>query len=122
MLKEENNDLRNNQLYETLKIKTNDLQETEKFIQYLKEKSKQVFQKEHSDHTYTSQSQRADEQNKNDLKANHTCPTNRMTSNNHGDLIHANQLIPESSSTNNSRTTSAQTETSTFAILKIAIG
>ena len=46
MLKEENNDLRNrnSQLHETLKVKTNDLQEAEECIQYLKEKSKQVFQ------------------------------------------------------------------------------
>ena len=62
MLKEENNDLRNrnNQLYKTLRIKINDLQEAEECIQYLKEKSKQVFQKEHNHHTYTSQSQRTD--------------------------------------------------------------
>ena len=43
-----------------------------------------------------------------------------MSSNNHSDLIHVNQLIPESSSTNNSRTTSAQTETSTVAVFAIA--
>ena len=30
--------------------------------------------KEHNDHTYTSQSQRTDEQSKNDLTANHTLP------------------------------------------------
>ena len=118
MLKEENNDLRNrnNQLHQTLKIKINDLQEAEECIQWVKEKSKQVFQKEHNDYTYTSQSQRTDEKNKNGFKANHTCPTNHMSSNNHTDLIDVNQLITGSSSANNSRTTSAQAETSTFFI------
>ena len=78
MLKKENNDFRNknNQLHETLKIEINDLQEEEKCIQYLKEKSKQVFQNEHNDHTYTSYFQRTDEPNINYLKANHTKPTN----------------------------------------------
>ena len=49
MLKEENNDFRNtsNQLHETLKRKINDLKEAEERNQYLKEKSKQVFQNEH---------------------------------------------------------------------------
>ena len=104
MLKEENNDLRNrnSQLHETLKVKTNDLQEAEECIQYLKEKSKQVFQQQHNDHTYTSKSQRTDEQNKNDLKANQTCPTNQIPPNNHSDFIHVDQVIPESSSTSNS--------------------
>ena len=92
------------------------MQEAQECIQYLKEKSKQVFQKEHNDHTYTSQSQRTDEQNKNDLKVNHTCPINQIY------LIHANQLITESSSTNNSRTTSAQAKTSTVVIPNTAIG
>ena len=47
MLKEENNDLRNrnNQLHETMKIKISDLQEAEKCMQYLKERSKQAFRK-----------------------------------------------------------------------------
>ena len=54
MLKEENNDFRNknNQLHETFKIEINDLQEEEECIQYLKEKSKQVFQNEHNDHLH----------------------------------------------------------------------
>ena len=80
MLKEENNDFtnKNNQLHETLKIKINDLQEAEECIQYLKEKSKQVFQKEPSNHICTSRSQGTDEQRKNDLKlkVNRTSPTN----------------------------------------------
>ena len=69
MLRLENNDFRNkdNQLHETQKIKTNDLQEAEKYIQYLKEKSKQVIQKEHNEHTYKLQYLRTDEQKK--LKA-----------------------------------------------------
>ena len=56
------------------------------------------------------------------MKANHTCSTNQIPSNNNSDLIHFNQLIPESSFTNNSRTTSAQAETSTVAIPKNSIG
>ena len=41
----------------------NYLKEAEECIQYLKEKSKQVFQDEHhNDHSYTSYSQRPDEQ------------------------------------------------------------
>ena len=78
MLKEENNDFRNknNQLHETLKIKMNNLQEAEEYIQQLKEKSKQVFQNEHKDHTYTSHSHRTDEPKINDLNTNHTSPKN----------------------------------------------
>ena len=80
MLKEENNDFRNknknNQLHETLKIKMNNLQEAEEYIQQLKEKSKQVFQNEHKDHTYASHSHRTDEPKINDLKTNHTSPKN----------------------------------------------
>ena len=65
MLREENNDFRekNNQLHEILKMKINDLKEAEECIQYLKEKSKQVFQNEHhNDHSYTSCSQGLDGQ------------------------------------------------------------
>ena len=68
---EENNDFRNkNNLHETLKMKINYLKEAEECIQYLKEKSKQVFQDEHhNDHSYTSYSQRPDEQlDKNAIK------------------------------------------------------
>ena len=71
MLMEENNDFRNkNNLHETLKMKINYLKEAEECIQYLKEKSKQVFQDEHhNDHSYTSYSQRPDEQlDKNAIK------------------------------------------------------
>ena len=50
------------------------------------------------------------------MKANHTSPTNQI------DLIHINQLKPELSSINSSRTTSAQAETSTVVIPKTAIG
>ena len=56
------------------------------------------------------------------MKANESCPTNQIPSNNHDDLAHVSHLIPESSSTNNSRTTSAQAETSTIDITKPAIG
>ena len=106
MLKEENNDFRNtsNQLHETLKRKINDLKEAEERNQYLKEKSKQVFQNEHhNDRTYTSYSQRPDEQrDTNVFKSSHTSPTNQISSNNHSGHRHVNQLMPESSSTNNS--------------------
>ena len=54
----------------------NNLQEAEEYIQQLKEKSKQVFQNEHKDHTYTSHSHRTDEPKINDLKTNHTSPKN----------------------------------------------
>ena len=108
ILKEENNDFRNknNQLLETLKMKINDLKEAEEFIKYLKEKSKQVFQNgHHNGHTYTSYSQRPhDQPDKNNFKTIHTSPTNQISSDNHSDHRHVNQLIPESSSTNNSRT------------------
>ena len=92
MLKEKNNDFRNknNQLHETLKIKMNNLQEAEEYIQQLKEKSKQVFQNEHKDHTYTSHSHRTDEPKINDLKTNHTSPKNQIPSNNHSDQSHVN--------------------------------
>ena len=126
ILKEENNDFRNknNQLNETLKMKINDLKEAEECIQNLKEKSKQVFQNElHNNHSYTSYSQRAVEQpNKNNFKTNHTSPTNQISSDNHSGHKHVNHLIPESSSTNNSRTIPAQAETLTIAIPKTAIG
>ena len=124
MLKEENNDFRNNQLHETLKMKINDLKEAEECIQYLKEKSKQVFQNEHhNDHTHTSYSQRPDEQlGKNVVKTNHTNPTSQISSNNHSGHRQINELMPESSSTNNSRTIPAQTETATIVIPKTAIG
>ena len=126
MLKEENNDFRNksSQLYETLKMKTNDLKEAEECIQYLKEKSKQVFQNEHhNDHTYTSYSQRPDEQpDKNFIKTNHTNPTNQISSNNQSGHRQISQLMPKSSSTNNSRTIPSPTETSTIVIPKIEIG
>ena len=85
-------------------------------------KSKQIFQNKHNDHSYGSHSQRTDEPNLNDLKANHTIPTNQIPSNNHSDHRHVNQLMPGSSSTNNSRTTPAQVETSTIVIPKTAIG
>ena len=87
-----------------------------------KRKIKAVFQNEHNVHTYTSHSQRIDEPNINELKANHTSPTNQIPSNNHSDHRHVNQLMPGSSSTNNSRTTPAQAETSTVIIPKTAIG
>ena len=127
MLREENNDFRNknNQLHETLKMKINDLKEAEECIQYLIEKSKQVFQNEHhNDHSYTSCSQRPDEQvEKNVIKTNHTSPTNQISSNNHSGHRQTNQLMPESSSTNhNSRIIPAQTETSTIVIPKTTIG
>ena len=124
MLKEENNDFRNNQLHETLKMKINDLKEAEECIQYLKEKSKQVFQNEHhNDHTHTSYSQRPDEQlGKNVVKTNHTNPTSQISSNNHSGHRQINELMPESSSTNNSRTIPAQTETATIVIPNTAIG
>ena len=106
MLKEEHNDFRNtsNQLHETLKRKINDLKEAEECNQYLKEKSKQVFQNEHhNDRTYTCYSQRPDEQpDTNVFKSSHTSPTNQISSNNHSGHRHVNQLMPESSSTNNS--------------------
>ena len=115
MLKEENNDFKNksNKLHETLKTKINDLKEAEKYIQYLKEKSKQVFQNEHhNDHTYISYSQRPDEKpDKNVFKTNHTSRTNQISSKNHSGNRQDNQLMQESSSINNSRTKSAQTET-----------
>ena len=44
-----------------------------------------------------------------------------MPSNNHSELILVNQLIPESSSANSSRTTLAQAETSIAVISKTAI-
>ena len=97
---EENNDFRNkNNLHETLKMKINYLKEAEECIQYLKEKSKQVFQYEHhNDHSYTSYSQRPDEQlhknaikTKSDFLKQSQWPQHRQT----------NQLMPESSSTNN---------------------
>ena len=126
MLKEENKDFKNksNQLHETLKTKINDLKEGEKCIQYLKEKSKQVFQNEHhNDHTYTSYSQIPDEQpDKNVFKTNHTSPTNQISSNNHSGNRQDNQLMQKSSSIDNSRTIPAQTETSTIVIPKTAIG
>ena len=127
MLREENNDFRNknNQLHETLKMKINYLKEAKECIQYLKEKSKQVFQNEHhNDHSYTSYSQRPDEQlDKNVIKTNHTSPTNQISSSNHSGHRQTNQLMPESSSTNNnSGTTPAQKETSTIVIPKTAIG
>ena len=52
----------------------------------------------------------------------HTSPKNQIHSNNHCDHRHVNQLIPGSSSTNNSRTTPVQAETSTIVIPKTAIG
>ena len=58
---------------------------------------------------------------KSDLKTNHTSPANQILSNNHSEHRHVNQLIPESSSSNNSKTTSAQAETSTIVIPKTAI-
>ena len=58
----------------------------------------------------------------NELRADHTSPANQITSNNHNEYSNVNQLMPESSSTNNSRTASAQAETSTVVIPKPAIG
>ena len=101
ILKEENNDFRNNnQLHKTLKMKINDWKEAEECIQYLKEKSKQVFQNDHhNDHTNTSYSQRPDEQlDKNNFKINHTSPINQISSDNHSGHKHVNHLIPELSS------------------------
>ena len=50
-------------------------------------------------------------------------PTNHISSNNHSGHGQTNQLMPESSSTNNnSRTIPAHTETSTIVIPKTAIG
>ena len=99
MLKEENIDFRNksSQLYETLKKKKKDLKEAEECIQYLKEKSKQVFQNEHhNDLTYTSYSQRPDEQpDKRFIKTNHTNPTNQISSNNQSDHRQISQLMPK---------------------------
>ena len=126
ILKEENDDFRNknNQLHETLKMKINDLKEAEECVQYLKEKSKQVFQNEHhNDHTYTSYSQRPDKQlDKDNFKTNFTSPTNQISLDNHSCHKHVNHLIPELSSTNNSRTKPAQAETLTIVILKTAVG
>ena len=105
-------------------MKINDLKEAEECIKYLKEKSKQVFQNgHHNGHTYTSYSQRPDDQlDKNNFKTIHTNPTNQISSDNHSDHRHVNQLIPELSSTNNSRTILAQAETSTIVIPKTGIG
>ena len=98
-------------------MKINDLKEAEECIQYLKENE------HHNDHTYTSYSQRPDKQpDKNDFKTNHTSPTNQISSDNHSGHRHVNQLMPESSSTNNSRTIPAQAETSTIVIPETAIG
>ena len=58
----------------------------------------------------------------NKLKTNRTIPTNQISSNNHSGHRQTNQLMPESSSTNNnSGTIPAQTETSTIVIPKTAI-
>ena len=76
MLKEENNDLRNrnNQLHETMKIKNKWFTGGREMYAIFEGKIKASISKEHNDHTYTSQSQRTDEQNKNDLTANHRLP------------------------------------------------
>ena len=106
-------------------MKINDLKEAEEYIQHLKEKSEQVFQDEHhNDLSYTSYSQRPEVQlDKNVIKTNHTSPTNQISSSNHSGHRQTNQLMPESSSTNNnSGTTPAQKETSTIVIPKTAIG
>ena len=116
MSKEENNDFRinfrteDNQLHEAQKIKINDLQEAEECIQYLKEQSKQVFEKEHNGHTYTLPYLRTDKQNK-----------IQTPSKNDSDHRHINQLITELPSTKNSRTISAQAETSTIVTSELQL-
>ena len=100
------------------------LKEAEECIQYITKKSKKVFQNEHhNNQNYTSCSQRPDEKpDENPFKTNHTSATNQIYSKNHSDHRHVNQLMPESSSTNNSGTIPAQAESSTIVIPKTAIG
>ena len=100
------------------------LKEAKECIQYLTKKSKKVFQNEHhNDQTYISCSQRPDEKpDKNTFKTDHNSLTSQISSKNHSGHRHVNQLMPESSSTNNSGTMPAQAESSTIVILKTTIG
>ena len=123
MLKEEINDFRNksNQLHETLKIKVKNLQEARRMYSIFKKKIKaSISEKAQRPHLHITITEN-ELTEKNDSKANHTSPTNQILSNNHSDHRDVHQLTPESSSSNNFRTTSAQAETSTIAILKLQL-
>ena len=100
------------------------LKEAEECIQYLTKKSKKVFQNEHhNNQTYTSCSQRPDEKlDKSIFKTSHNSLSSQISSKNHSGHRHVNQLMPESSSANNSGTIPAQAESSTIVISKTAIG